>query len=144
MRLPLAACLLTAALVAETSASKPAAPKPAAPAATPAAAPAGDSRQAVYEREIKPLMERSCNGCHSAAAKKRRGGFLADSIANLERGGKENGPGITWGKPMESSVYLLSKANRGDDLAMPPRKSKAQPLTPAELEILRKWIETSR
>lgn len=139
MRLPLVACLLTAALVAETSA-----PKPAAPVTPKPAAPAGDSRQAVYEREIKPLMERSCNGCHSAAAKKRRGGFLADSIANLERGGKENGPGITWGKPMESSVYLLSKANRGDDLAMPPRKSKAPPLSPAELEILRKWIETSR
>jgi len=27
---------------------------------------------------------------------------------------------------------------------MPPKKSKAQPLTAAELETLRRWIETSQ
>jgi hypothetical protein len=45
---------------------------------------------------------------------------------------------------MESAVYLLAKADRNDELAMPPKKSKAQPLTAAELETLRRWIETSR
>lgn len=113
-----------------------------------AQAPAAPDRKAMYEKEIRPLMERSCVGCHGgkdAQGKVRaRGGFKADTLAALEKGGKEQGSGITWGKPMESSVYLLSKANREDDLAMPPRKSKAQPLTAAELEALRRWIETSK
>lgn len=110
-------------------------------------APAPD-RKAMYEKEIKPLMERSCVSCHGgkdAQGKVRaRGGFKADTLAALEKGGKEQGAGITWGKPMESAVYLLAKANREDDLAMPPRKSKAQPLTAAELDTLRRWIETSK
>lgn len=110
--------------------------------------PAAPDRKAMYEKEIRPLMERSCVGCHGgkdAQGKVRaRGGFKADTLAALEKGGKEQGSGITWGKPIESSVYLLSKANREDDLAMPPRKSKAQPLTAAELETLRRWIETSK
>ena len=110
--------------------------------------PAAPDRKAMYEKEIKPLMERSCVSCHGgkdAQGKVRaRGRFKADSLEALEKGGKEQGAGITWGKPLESSVYLLSKANREDDLAMPPRKSKAQPLTAAELETLRRWIETSK
>jgi mono/diheme cytochrome c family protein len=110
--------------------------------------PAVPDRKAMYETEIKPLMERSCVGCHGgkdAQGKVRaRGGFKADSIAALEKGGKEQGAGITWGKPMESSVYLLAKADRNDELAMPPKKSKSQPLTAAELETLRRWIETSK
>ncbi len=117
-------------------------------AAALAESPAAPDRKAMYEKEIKPLMERSCVGCHGgkdAQGKVRaRGGYKADSIAALEKGGKEQGAGITWGKPMESSLYLLAKADRGDELAMPPRKSKAQPLTAAELETLRRWIETSK
>lgn len=110
--------------------------------------PAAPDRKAMYEKEIKPLMERSCVSCHGgkdAQGKVRaRGRFKADTLEALEKGGKEQGAGITWGKPLESSVYLLSKANRDDDLAMPPRKSKAPPLTAAELETLRRWIETSK
>ena len=113
-----------------------------------AQAPAAPDRKAMYEKDIKPLMERSCVSCHGgkdAQGKMRtRGGFRADSLAALEKGGKEQGTGITWGKPMESAVYLLAKADRNDELAMPPKKSKAQPLTAAELETLRRWIETSR
>ncbi len=132
MRLALLSCLLAAWVIGQSS---PPAEK------TPPAVP---DRKAMYEAEIKPLLERSCTGCHSVAAKKRRGGFYADSIESLVKGGKENGPGITWGKPMESAVYLLAQANRNDELAMPPKKSKSQPLTPAELATLRRWIETSR
>jgi hypothetical protein len=45
---------------------------------------------------------------------------------------------------MESSVYLLSKADREDELAMPPKKSSNKPLTPEELEVVRKWIESGK
>lgn len=128
MTLRLAPLLLAAAALAET--------------------PAAPDRKAMYEKEIKPLMERSCVSCHGGkdaqGRVRARGGYKADSLAALEKGGKEQGAGITWGKPLESSLYLLAKAARNDELAMPPRKSKAQPLTAAELETLRRWIETSK
>jgi mono/diheme cytochrome c family protein len=109
---------------------------------------AAQSKEAVYESAIKPLMERSCVGCHGGKDKegriRNRGGFNATKLENLVKGGKEQGAGITWGKPMESSLYLLAKADRDDDLAMPPKKSSAKPLTPEELETIRKWIEAGK
>ena len=61
--------------------------------------PAAPDRKAMYEKEIKPLMERSCVSCHGgkdAQGKVRaRGRFKADTLEALEKGGKEQGAGIT-------------------------------------------------
>ncbi len=106
------------------------------------------TKEEVYEKSIKPMMERSCVSCHGGKDKEGKvrvkGGFRATSLEALVKGGKEQGTGITWGKPMESSVYLLSKADREDELAMPPKKSSNKPLTPEELEVVRKWIESGK
>lgn len=120
--------VLAAALLAEgTAPAAPSTPK--------------TEREKVYAEKIAPLMERSCVSCHSA--KKAKGRFRADTLAGLVKGGEEAGSGITWGKPKESSVYLLAAANRSEKMAMPPRKSDKPALTPAELETLRNWIESS-
>ena len=116
-----------------------------APATSPAPAKANapvSEREKIYAEKIAPLMEKSCIGCHNA--KKAKNGFRADNLAGLTKGGNEAGEGIVWGKPKESSVYLLSAANRSEKLAMPPKKSDKPALTPAELEILKNWIETSK
>jgi mono/diheme cytochrome c family protein len=116
-----------------------------APATTPAPAKTGapvSERERIYNETIAPIMEKSCVGCHNA--KKSKGRFRADSLAGLTKGGEDAGEGIAWGKPKESSVYLLAAANRSEKLAMPPKKSDKPALTPAELEILKNWIETSK
>ena len=106
------------------------------------------TKEEAFEKTIKPILERSCVGCHGGKDKegkvKVKGGFRTTSLEAVVKGGKEQGAGVTWGKPMESSLYLLSKADRDDDLAMPPKKSSAKPLTPEELETLRKWIEAGK
>lgn len=99
-------------------------------------------REKIYAEKIAPIMEKSCVSCHGA--KKSKGRFKADSLAALVKGGEEAGAGITWGKPKESSVYLLAAANRSEKMAMPPKKSDKPALTPAELETLKNWIETSK
>lgn len=113
-----------------------------------AASASAQTKEEVFEKTIKPMMERSCVACHGGKDKegkvKVKGGFRTTSLESLVKGGKEQGAGITWGKPMESAVYLLSKADRDDDLAMPPKKSDKKPLTPEELETLRKWIESGK
>lgn len=123
--------LFAAALVAEGTA--PSAQAPSAPQT---------EREKIYAEKIAPIMEKSCVSCHGP--KKSKGRFKADSLAALVKGGEESGAGITWGKPRESSVYLLAAANRSEKMAMPPKKSDKPALTPAELETLKNWIETSK
>jgi mono/diheme cytochrome c family protein len=115
------------------------------PATTPTPAKTGapvSERERIYTEKIAPIMEKSCVGCHNA--KKAKNGFRADNLASLTKGGNESGEGIAWGKPKESSVYLLAAANRSEKMAMPPKKSDKPALTPAELETLKNWIETSK
>jgi mono/diheme cytochrome c family protein len=115
------------------------------PATTPTPTKTGapvSERERIYTEKIAPIMEKSCVGCHNA--KKSKGRFRADSLAGLTKGGEEAGEGIAWGKPKESSVYLLAAANRSEKMAMPPKKSDKPALTTAELETLKSWIETSK
>lgn len=134
MRRSLLPLAFAAALLAE---SPPATTPPAANPATPKT-----EREKVYAEKIAPLMERSCVSCHGP--KKAKGHFRADTLAGLVKGGEESGAGVTWGKARESSVYLLAAANRSEKLAMPPKKSDKPALTPAELETLKNWIESSK
>ena len=131
--------LFASALLAESP--KPAATPPATTAPRAPAAPQTE-REKIYAEKIAPIMERSCVSCHSA--KMAKGRFRADTLTGLVRGGEDQGPGITWGKARESTVYLLSAANRSEKMAMPPRKSDKPALTAAELETLKNWIETSK
>lgn len=134
MRRSLLPLAFAAALLAEGTPAAPTTP------ATPTAP--KTEREQIYAEKIAPLMERSCVSCHSA--KKAKGRFRADTLAGLVRGGEEAGSGIVWGKPKESSVYLLSAAARHEKMAMPPRKSDKPALTAAELETLKSWIESSK
>lgn len=100
-------------------------------------------RQATYTKEIKPMMDQSCIGCHGKDGKKPKAGFNATTLEGLEKGGKEEGKGITWGDPEKSSLYRLAHlgaTNREDEMAMPPKKSKSEPLTTEQLAKLKAWI----
>jgi len=134
MRRSLLPLAFAAALLAEGT--SPAPTTPAAPTAP------KTEREKIYAEKIAPIMEKSCVSCHGP--KKAKGRFRADTLAGLVRGGEDAGAGITWGKARESSVYLLSAANRSEKMAMPPRKSDKPALTAAELETLKSWIETSK
>jgi hypothetical protein len=87
-----------------------------------------------FEKKVRPILTQHCYGCHSAAAKKRRGGLYLDSRDALRKGG-DTGPAVVPGKPAAS---LLLKAVRYDDdvLRMPP-KGKLPDAVIADLE---KWI----
>ena len=77
-----------------------------------------DAKQlAFFEAKIRPVLVDNCYGCHSAEAKKLRGGLLLDSRWGWARGG-ESGAVIVPGKPAESS--LLS-ALRYEKFEMPPK-----------------------
>jgi hypothetical protein len=88
-----------------------------------------------FEKKIRPLLSDHCFECHSAQAKKLKGGLRLDTREGLLKGGP-GGPAVVPGKPEQS---LLLRAIRwiDDDLKMPPRKKLAD-------EVLRDvaiWIQ---
>src|SRR6516162_5888855 len=70
---------------------------------------------AFFEQKIRPVLVKECYSCHSADAKKLRGGLRLDTRASVLAGG-DSGPALVPGKPDES---LLMEALRYEGLEMP-------------------------
>jgi hypothetical protein len=87
-----------------------------------------------FENRIRPVLVEHCYSCHSAEAKKQKGGLRLDHRDGWRRGG-DSGPALVAGKPDES---LLVKAIRytSDELKMPP-KGKLPAAVIADLEA---WV----
>ncbi len=90
---------------------------------------------AYFETHVRPVLAEHCYKCHSADAKKIKGGLRVDGRAMLLTGG-DSGASIITGKPDES---LLIKAVEYDDLElqMPPKHK----LSGKQIKALRTWIE---
>jgi uncharacterized membrane protein len=82
-----------------------------------------------YEKNILPIMQRSCVSCHSAM--KKKGGLDLRSLAAVVRGG-DSGPGVKAGNPDDSPLLERVVSN-----SMPPGRRK---LTDAEKQLIRDWI----
>ncbi len=106
--------LLTPLLIASASFAG-AAISPSAPAEKPDAA-----GVEFFEKNIRPVLVKSCYGCHSKESGKQKGGLSLDT-RELTRLGGESGHAVVPGDPDES---LLMKAIRYEDkeMEMPPRK----------------------
>ncbi|MCA9131697.1 MAG: hypothetical protein KDA45_01015 [Planctomycetales bacterium] len=90
-----------------------------------------------FARDIAPILSQNCVACHNA--KKPEGGLDLESHTALMQGG-DSGQAVTAGDTDDS--YLLDRVTDADD-RMPPDDNTvgAKPLTEAELDLLRRWIE---
>lgn len=70
----------------------------------------------LFEKKIRPVFVEHCFKCHSAGAKKLKGGLRLDTVAGIRKGG-DSGPLFVPGKPKES---LIVTALRHEETAMPP------------------------
>jgi WD40 repeat protein len=84
-----------------------------------------------YYRQVRPLLQRHCSGCHQPA--KAGGKLVLTSVEDFLKGG-ENGASYVAGKPDESLIldYVV-----GDPPEMP---RGADPLTEAQVALLKDWI----
>ncbi len=87
-----------------------------------------------FESRIRPLLVEACYECHSAGARKLKGGLRLDSRAGVEKGG-DDGAAITPAEPAKSPL-LTRVASSDPDTRMPPKKE----LTPAQVADLRTWV----
>ena len=88
-----------------------------------------------YAREVKPLLAGKCYACHGAL--KHEGSLRLDTREFVLRGG-DGGAAIVPGDAGRS--LLLARLTAPIDERMPP-EGEGEALRPAELELLRRWIE---
>jgi mono/diheme cytochrome c family protein len=103
-------------------------------AAPQAAARADADGLAFFEQDVRPLLIAHCYECHSAEAKKPKGGLLLDSRAGWTKGGA-SGPAIVPGEPAKS--LLIQAVRHEADLQMPPKGK----LTAKQIDVLVHWVK---
>jgi hypothetical protein len=99
-------------------------------------APALSAAQAeFFERDVRPVLVERCYSCHSAGAKKLKGGLLLDSRPAVLKGG-DSGPSVVPGDPDKSP--LVQAVRYADPLLQMPPDEK---LPQREIDILVKWVK---
>lgn len=87
-----------------------------------------------FETRVRPLLDQRCHECHSAKAKKLKGGLRLDSRSGLMAGG-ESGPVISPGDP-SASTLIQAVGYHNVDLQMPPKAK----LPDVEIAVLTEWV----
>lgn len=96
---------------------------------------AADTAPVSYYKDVRPIFQQHCNGCHQPA--KPQGGVVMTTHADLFKPGERGKPSIVAGKPHES--YLIEQIQVGaNGKAEMPRNR--DPLTPAQIKIITDWI----
>jgi hypothetical protein len=95
---------------------------------------AADDSVLSYSRDVQPLWQKYCVGCH--AGEDAEGELNLEAFDQVMVGG-EHGPVVTPGEPSSSRVWQVTGGGR--EPKMPPEE-EPQP-TVEELELLKRWIE---
>ena len=102
--------------------------------------PASTETGVTYDKDIKPIFQKSCVKCHGGDKPKAK--LVLGTREGAVKGGKD-GPDIIPGKSGESPlVYAVAHVGDEDDF-MPPLKNKANigPLTKEQVGLIRAWID---
>ena len=89
-----------------------------------------------FAQDVRPVLERSCFGCHGPD--KQKNGYRLDVRDIALKGGDSGNPAIKPGDPLESHlIRLILLPPRHDDV-MPPEGK--QSLNSEEIMVLIDWI----
>lgn len=92
-----------------------------------------------FNRDIRPILQRSCTSCHSG--EKPKGGYGLTTRDLALKGGQSGEPAIIPGNA-ERSALLRFVQDQVEDLEMPPlsKRGKFPALTKDEIAKLSEWI----
>ena len=98
--------------------------------------PASTQKGVTFAKDIQPIFEKSCYGCHGP--KKQKGDLRLDSLAATLKGG-EDGKILEKGNSAKSKlVQFVARLNEDD--AMPPQNA-GKPLSKEQIGLIRAWID---
>jgi mono/diheme cytochrome c family protein len=89
-----------------------------------------------FNRDIRPIMSRTCFRCHGPDASSRRANMRLDQREDALKPKARSRP-IVPGDPEKSEI--VQRIFASDALVMPPASANLT-LTPAEKETIRRWI----
>ncbi len=93
---------------------------------------AGTKEKVSYFRQIRPILQRQCQGCHQPASK--QGELLLTSFESFKAGGR-SGPAFVAGQPSNSLVVAYLKGDR-----QPRMPFGGDPLTAEQIDLFQRWI----
>ncbi len=117
----LLACLLSTALL-QAEDKKPDASKP-------------TVERASYFRDIRPVFQEHCQGCHQPA--KRGGEYLMTDFTKLLKGGESGLTAIVPGNPAKSNLVTQITPDKDGHAEMP---QEAKPLAETQRDLIARWI----
>ncbi|WP_206107790.1 PSD1 and planctomycete cytochrome C domain-containing protein [Paludisphaera rhizosphaerae] len=91
-----------------------------------------------FNRDVRPILSDACFACHGFDEKERKAGLRLDThegaIAKLKSGDAAVVPG-----DLENSGLIFRVETDDAEMVMPPKKSGKE-LTPAQIDVLKRWI----
>src|SRR3954451_21677633 len=93
------------------------------------------STKVSYYRQVRPILQANCQGCHQAA--KSKGGYVMTDFKRLLAGGDSEGAAITPEHPDKSAILKMVTPQDGE-VRMPKGKT---PLLDTEVALIKSWIE---
>jgi mono/diheme cytochrome c family protein len=101
--------------------------------------PPSDKKDVTFEKDIKPLFDQSCVGCHGP--KEAKGKLRLDTLAGTLKGsvdGKVLEPGKSATSFLVANIAFLGNE---DDFMPPPKDTKYPKLTDDQVGLVRAWID---
>jgi len=93
------------------------------------------ARKVSYYRDVRPILQANCQGCHQPA--KAKGGYVMTEFKRLLAGGENEGAAVVAGHSDQSSILKMVTPKDGE-VRMPKGKV---PLAEVEVALINAWIE---
>jgi hypothetical protein len=92
-----------------------------------------------YQRDVRPILSANCFSCHGADEKHREAELRLDTVDGATAL-HDGHAAIVPGKPDES--LLIARITSDDSEQKMPPMDSGKTLTPAQIETLRRWIQS--
>jgi len=98
--------------------------------------PPADTKDLTYDKDIKPIFQKSCFKCHGP--EKQKGKLRVDSLQAALKGGEDKviEPGNS-----AKSILVHNVSRIGDEDDWMPPTDKGDPLTKSQVGLIRAWID---
>jgi hypothetical protein len=102
--------------------------------------PPADKKGLTFEKDVKPLLEKSCLKCHGPEKPKAK--YRVDSLAAVVKGGDSGEAAIVPGQSAKSPLVLFA-SDAVEEMEMPPvdKRDRFPALTKEQLGLVRAWID---